>query len=84
MDRFKQLEDSMLLGPQSTEQDLQQAKRHGIKTVIDFRLPSETPTWASAPELGITITKVTRRAHNPRTDSVPVPSWPTRLPLHPG
>lgn len=43
MDRFKQLEDSMALGPQPTEQDLQQAKRQGIKTVIDFRLPSETP-----------------------------------------
>lgn len=43
MGRFKQLEDSMLLGPQPTEQDLQQAKRRGIKTVIDFRLPSETP-----------------------------------------
>jgi uncharacterized protein (TIGR01244 family) len=44
MDRFKQLEDSMLLGPQPTEQDLEQAKQRGIKTVIDFRLPSETPT----------------------------------------
>ncbi|MEC4718358.1 MULTISPECIES: beta-lactamase hydrolase domain-containing protein [Noviherbaspirillum] len=43
MDRFKQLEDSMLLGPQPTEQDLEQAKQLGIKTVIDFRLPSETP-----------------------------------------
>lgn len=44
MDRFKQLEDSILLGPQPSEQDLEQAKQHGIKTVIDFRLPSETPS----------------------------------------
>lgn len=43
MNRFKQLEDSMLLGPQPTEEDLQQARQHGIRTIIDFRLPSETP-----------------------------------------
>jgi uncharacterized protein (TIGR01244 family) len=42
MDKFKQLEDSMLIGPQPTEEDLQQAKQRGIKTVIDFRMPSET------------------------------------------
>ncbi len=44
MDRFKQLEDSMLVGPQPTEDDLRQARQQGIKTVIDFRMPSETPT----------------------------------------
>ena len=43
MDKFKQLQDGVLIGPQPTEQDLQQAKQQGIKTVIDFRLPSETP-----------------------------------------
>lgn len=30
--------------PQLTEQDLQQDRLQDIKTVIDFRLPSETPT----------------------------------------
>jgi uncharacterized protein (TIGR01244 family) len=44
MDKFKQLEGSMLIGPQPTEEDLQQAKQQGIKTVIDFRMPSETTT----------------------------------------
>ena len=34
----------MLIGPQPTEGDLRQAKQEGIKTVIDFRLPSEIPT----------------------------------------
>lgn len=43
MNRFRQLEDSMLLGPQPTDQDLQLAQQQGIKTIIDFRLPSETP-----------------------------------------
>lgn len=43
MHKFKSLEDSMLLGPQPTEQDLQQAEKDGIKTVIDFRMPGETP-----------------------------------------
>ncbi|GAC1413682.1 MAG: hypothetical protein NVSMB6_15670 [Burkholderiaceae bacterium] len=42
MEKFKQLEGGMLIGPQPTEQDLQEAKRQGIKTVIDFRMPSET------------------------------------------
>ncbi len=44
MDQFKQLENGMLIGPQPTEADLRQAKLQGIKTVIDFRMPSETPT----------------------------------------
>lgn len=34
----------MLIGPQPTEDNLRQAKREGIKTVIDLRMPSETPT----------------------------------------
>jgi len=43
MNQFKLLENGMLIGPQPTEGDLHQARQEGIKTVIDFRLPSETP-----------------------------------------
>ena len=49
MDQFKPLGNGMLIGPQPTEGDLRQARQEGIKTVIDFRMPSETPT--SNPEL---------------------------------
>jgi uncharacterized protein (TIGR01244 family) len=44
MDKFKQLDGNVLIGPQPTEEDLRQAKRQGINTVIDFRMPSETTT----------------------------------------
>ena len=44
MDQFKPLENGMLIGPQPTEADLRQAKLQGIRTVIDFRMPGETPT----------------------------------------
>ena len=44
MDQFKPLRNGMLIGPQPSEGDLRQARLEGIKTVIDFRLPSETPT----------------------------------------
>ena len=44
MDQFKLLENGKLIGPQPTEGDLRKARQEGIKTVIDFRLPSETPT----------------------------------------
>ncbi|TBR13246.1 MAG: hypothetical protein EPO43_11240 [Rugosibacter sp.] len=44
MSQFKQVEDEIFIGPQPTEQDLQEAKQQGIRTVIDFRLPSETAT----------------------------------------
>ena len=44
MDQFKQLENGMLIGPQPTEADLRQAKLQGIRTVIDFRMPGNTPT----------------------------------------
>ena len=49
MDQFKQLENGMLIGPQPTEADLRQAKLQGIKTVIDFRMPGETPTPNAEP-----------------------------------
>jgi len=44
MDQFKLLDNGMLIGPQPSEDHLRQAKQEGIKTVIDLRLPSETPT----------------------------------------
>ncbi len=44
MSSFKRLDDEFFIGPQPTEQDLQDAKKQGIKTVIDFRMPSETAT----------------------------------------
>ncbi|WP_292934115.1 sulfur transferase domain-containing protein [Noviherbaspirillum sp.] len=44
MNRFKQLEDSIFIGPQPSDQDLKQARQLGIRTVIDFRLPNETET----------------------------------------
>ena len=44
MSQFKRVEDGIFIGPQPTEQDLQDAKQRGLRTVIDFRLPSETAT----------------------------------------
>ena len=43
MSQFKKIEDDIYIGPQPTEQDLNDARQQGIKTVIDLRLPSETP-----------------------------------------
>ena len=44
MSSFKRIDDEFFIGPQPTEQDLHIAEQQGIKTVIDFRLPSETAT----------------------------------------
>ena len=44
MNQFKLLDNGLLIGPQPSEGDLRQARQEGIKTVIDFRLPGETPT----------------------------------------
>jgi uncharacterized protein (TIGR01244 family) len=44
MSSFKCIDDEFFIGSQPTVDDLQEAKRQGIKTVIDFRLPSETAT----------------------------------------
>lgn len=48
MSSFTRIDDHFFIGPQPTEQDLQAAKQQGIKTVIDFRLPSETATSNAA------------------------------------
>ena len=44
MSSFKRIDAEFFIGPQPTEQDLHEAKQQGVKTVIDFRLPSETAT----------------------------------------
>jgi uncharacterized protein (TIGR01244 family) len=43
MANYRPIGDGFFIGPQPTAQDLQEAKQQGIKTVIDFRMPSETP-----------------------------------------
>lgn len=43
MHQFKQIEGNFYLGPQPTVDDLKQATQRGVKTVIDFRMPNETP-----------------------------------------
>lgn len=48
MSSFKRIDEEFFIGPQPTEQDLHEAKQQGVKTVIDFRLPSETATSNSA------------------------------------
>jgi uncharacterized protein (TIGR01244 family) len=44
MNQFKEVNEGVFIGPQPTEDDLHNAKRQGIRTVIDFRLPAETAT----------------------------------------
>ena len=44
MEQFRKIEEGMFLGPQPTAQDLREARQAGIRTVIDFRMPGETPT----------------------------------------
>ena len=44
MSSFRLVDDGVFIGPQPTPQDLEDARRQGVKTVIDFRLPSETST----------------------------------------
>ena len=44
MNQFKEVNEGVFIGPQPTEDDLHNARRQGIKTVIDFRLPAETTT----------------------------------------
>ena len=42
MSQFKRVENGIFIGPQPTGPDLDDAKQQGIKTVIDFRIPTET------------------------------------------
>lgn len=44
MAQYKQIGEDLFIGPQPTEQDLGEAKKQGVHTVIDFRMPSETAT----------------------------------------
>lgn len=44
MSQFRPVASGIFIGPQPTPHDLEDARQQGIKTVIDFRLPSETST----------------------------------------
>jgi uncharacterized protein (TIGR01244 family) len=42
MAQYKQVDDDFFIGPQPTRQDLEDARQQGVRTVVDFRLPTET------------------------------------------
>jgi uncharacterized protein (TIGR01244 family) len=42
MAQYKQVDDDFFIGPQPTRQDLDDARQQGVRTVVDFRLPTET------------------------------------------
>jgi protein tyrosine phosphatase (PTP) superfamily phosphohydrolase (DUF442 family) len=42
MAQYKQVDDKFFIGPQPTPQDLDEAREQGVRTVVDFRLPTET------------------------------------------
>jgi uncharacterized protein (TIGR01244 family) len=44
MTKFRKIEDGIYLGAQPTREDLMEMRNRGIRTVIDFRLPTETAT----------------------------------------
>lgn len=44
MANFKDSGNGVFIGPQPTPQDLIEAKQHGVETVIDMRMPGESPT----------------------------------------
>ncbi|MDY7548340.1 sulfur transferase domain-containing protein [Glaciimonas sp. CA11.2] len=44
MSTFKLVANEIYIGPQPNDQDLQDARQQGIRTIIDFREPSETTT----------------------------------------
>lgn len=44
MANFKQIGDGLFIGSQPAAQDLAEAKRRGIQTVVDMRMPGETAT----------------------------------------
>jgi uncharacterized protein (TIGR01244 family) len=42
MDKFKRIGEDFFVGPQPTAEDLREAQKLGVKTVIDLRMRSET------------------------------------------
>lgn len=42
MAQHRQIDSKVFIGPQPTRQDLEEARQQGIRTMVDFRLPSET------------------------------------------
>jgi uncharacterized protein (TIGR01244 family) len=42
MTQYQQIDSNIFIGGQPTRQDLEEARRRGVRTVIDFRLPTET------------------------------------------
>ncbi len=58
MSQFKCVEDGIFIGPQPSEQNLDDAKQQGIKTAIDFRMPA----GVGASRLALGVVDQTKRA----------------------
>ncbi len=72
MTQFRKIEDGYFIGPQPTEQDLQEARQQGIKTVIDFRMPSETevPNDALVKNNGLNYANVPVNKASPSAEQI--------------
>ena len=44
MKKFQQIGEHFFVGPQPTDEDLREAQKSGVKTVVDLRMRSETAT----------------------------------------
>lgn len=72
MTQFRKIDDDYFIGPQPTEQDLQEARQQGIKTVIDFRMPSETevPNDALVKNNGLNYANVPVNKTSPSAEQI--------------
>lgn len=72
MTKFPELFPGIRLGPQPVAEDLAELKDLGVETVIDFRIPSETPSSNAelAERYGVAYINIPVSRDNPDPDAV--------------
>lgn len=84
MTQYKQIEDDIFLGAQPTRQDLEAARRQGVRTVIDLRLPTETATSNAELARDAGIGYVNIPVNRAALSSAQVGEFETAMERHPG
>jgi uncharacterized protein (TIGR01244 family) len=82
--QYKQIDSTLFIGPQPTRPDLEQARQQGIRTVIDFRLPTETtsPNADLARDAGLDYVNIP--VNRTTLSSAQVGDFETAMERHPG
>lgn len=84
MAQYKQIDSNFFIGPQPTRQDLEDARQQGVRTVVDFRVPTETASSNADLAMNAGLNYVNIPVNRAALSSAQVGAFERAVEQHPG